>query len=113
MHNKRSYIDEFIALPDEEKERIVAEYDKPFAVDRFKPLTPAQRRKWNTLQAAMKAEHRKAVGRPKKGAGAKIISLSVEKALLKRADAAAKQNGMTRAQLVAQGLEMALSKLAS
>lgn len=42
MTKKRSYIDEFIALPDEEKDRIVAQYDREFIVDEFKPFTRAQ-----------------------------------------------------------------------
>jgi metal-responsive CopG/Arc/MetJ family transcriptional regulator len=61
----------------------------------------------------MKTEHRKKVGRPKKGAGVKVISLSVEKKLLERADAAARRKGISRAELVATGLELALAKMAS
>jgi hypothetical protein len=44
------------------------------------------------------------MGRPKIGKGAKTISLTVEKDLLDQADAYAKQHGITRAKLVAQGL---------
>jgi len=113
MNKQKSYYQRFMEMSDAEREQEVAQFDREFIADEFKPLTPAQRRKWNKLQAAMKAEHRKAVGRPKKGAGVKVISLSVEKNLLERADAAAKKNDLTRAQLVARGLELALAKLAS
>ena len=65
-------------------------------------MTPAERKRWGRI--------RKAMGRPKIGAGAKVISLSVEKGLLERADAYAGRKGLKRAQLVALGLEMALAR---
>lgn len=48
-------------------------------------------------------------GRPKLGAhGVKVISLSVELDLLKRADAYAKKHGLKRAELVTQALNTLL-----
>jgi hypothetical protein len=43
-------------------------------------------------------------GRPRKGLGAKTISLTVERALLARSDAYAKRLGISRAELVQRGL---------
>jgi hypothetical protein len=100
MMKKRSPIDEFIALSDAEKEKIVAEFDKEFIADTFKPLTPAQRKWWNRV--------RRKHGRPRKGLGHKVISVSLEKGLLKRADAFVKKSGTTRAALIARGLESIL-----
>jgi hypothetical protein len=49
------------------------------------------------------------MGRPKVGKGARVISLSVERGLLELADAYARRTGMSRAQLVARGLENILA----
>jgi hypothetical protein len=100
-NNKPSMIDAFLKLPDEEKERQWKEFDKEFIADTFKPLTPAQRALW---------ERAKRRGRPIVGQGAKVISLSVERQLLKQADARAKALGISRAELVAQGLRAVLAK---
>jgi hypothetical protein len=43
-------------------------------------------------------------GRPRVGAGAKRINITVEQTLLKKADNYARKNGLTRAAVVAQGL---------
>ena len=100
---KMSPVEAFLALPDEEKERQWKEFDKEYIADTFKPLTPAQRAQW---------ERAKRRGRPKVGAGAKVISLSVEMGLLKEADAAAKANGLSRAEVFARGLRSILPKMA-
>jgi hypothetical protein len=63
------------------------------------------------LTAAQKAQHRRAKrrpGRPRRGEGVRVISLSVEESLLRRADARAKDEGISRAQLFARGLESVL-----
>lgn len=51
-------------------------------------------------------------GRPVVGEGAKVISLTVERSLLARADALAKKRGISRAALVAQSLETILRRVA-
>jgi hypothetical protein len=96
---RQSDIEDFIALPDSEKERIVnqieAETPEQFLA-RSRPLNAQERRQWRRFKAKM--------GRPKIGKSAKTISLTVEKELLKQADAYAKRHGLSRAKLVAQGL---------
>jgi len=95
---KRSPIDEFIALPDAEKERIYQEIEAESTesmLARSRPLSAQERRQWKRF---------KALGRPKVGKGARTISLTVEKSLLAKADAYAKRVGISRAKLVAQGL---------
>jgi hypothetical protein len=96
---KKSDIEEFIALPDAEKERIVKRIEAQTPQQRLvrsRPLNARERKQWRRFKAKM--------GRPKIGKGAKTISLTVEKDLLDQADAYAKQHGITRAKLVAQGL---------
>jgi hypothetical protein len=90
----------FDALSAEDKERIYQEIDRmtPDEMEaRSKPLTAAQRAKW--VRAT-----KKKMGRPKIGAGCQAISVTLEKGLLKRADACAKRHGLKRAQLIAKGL---------
>lgn len=104
---KKSDIDEFIGLPDSEKERIFAELDAETpeqSLARSRPLNASERRQWRRFKAKM--------GRPKIGKGAKTISLTVEKELLKEADAYAKRHKISRAQLVAKGLKAILGSAA-
>ena len=98
----RTPIERFIALPDAEKDRIAAEFDEEFVAERARPLTAAERKLWQKA--------RRKPGRPKVGQGVKVISLSVEMGLLKRADALARKRKLTRAQLVSRALEAALAK---
>jgi hypothetical protein len=74
--------------------------------------------KWNVsggedTDAGNRARHKKFLrkGRPKFGKdGVKVISLSMEKQLLKRADAHAKKNGLKRAEFFSQAVRVALGK---
>lgn len=95
-----SPIEAFIALSDEEKEKIVSEFDQESVIDTFRPLSPAQRKQWNRIK--------RKPGRPIKGKGHKVISVSLEKDLLKRADSFVQKTGTTRASLIAKGLEAIL-----
>ncbi|MFI5379916.1 MAG: hypothetical protein ACHRHE_11510 [Tepidisphaerales bacterium] len=104
---KKSDIDEFIALADSEKERIVKEIEAESPRQRLarsRPLNARERQQWRRFKAKM--------GRPKLGRGAKTISLTVEKGLLEQADAYAKQRGVSRASLVAQGLRAVMGSAA-
>ena len=98
-----SPIADFNALPDAQKQRQAAEFDRPFVADTFGPLPPAQQKLWRKAK-------RRGPGRPKKGEGVKTIALSVEKGLLRRADAFAKRRKITRADLVAEALQSLLAK---
>jgi hypothetical protein len=77
------------------------EFDREFVFDKFKPLAAADRRRF--------ARAEKKMARPKIGQAAKVISVSVEQGLLQRADAWAKDHDLSRAQLVARGLELAMA----
>jgi len=104
---KKSDIEEFIALPDSEKERIFQELENESPEDRLarsRPLNAREREQWRRFKAR--------AGRPKVGKGAKAISLTVEIDLLKKADAYAKRHGISRAKLVAQGLRAVIGSAA-
>jgi len=91
----------FEALPDSEKERIYQEIDSKTSAQllaKSKPLTPRQRAKWNRAKKNLG-------GRPKLGKeGTSIVSVTVEKRLLREVDAYAKLHGMKRSELVSVGL---------
>jgi len=79
-----------------------ARYDRPFGGwEEFKPMTTADRR--------MHQQARRR-GRPKVGRGAKRVMITVEKGLLKAADDYAKRVGMSRSELVANGIRSVLPK---
>ena len=96
---RKSAIDDFIALPDSEKDRIVKEIEARTPQEhlaRSRPLNAKERQQWRRFKSR--------AGRPTIGKGVTTISLTVEKDLLKKADAYAKRHGMSRANLVAKGL---------
>lgn len=75
------------------------EFDREFISDTFLPL-----------DAEAKKRHARARkrGRPKRGRGAKVVSVTVERSVLEQADAFAKRHHLTRAALVEMGLRMVL-----
>jgi hypothetical protein len=95
---RKSLIDQFIAFSDSQKVRIVRQIEAETPEQRLarsRPLYARERAQWRRF---------KKLGRPKIGKGGKASSLTVERDLLKRADAYAKRHGISRARLIAQGL---------
>jgi hypothetical protein len=80
-----------------ELDRLGAEAAK-VTFENTRPLTVDARRA--LARAARKG------GRPRVGAGAKRINITVERALLSKADAYARRHKLTRAAVVAKGLRM-------
>jgi hypothetical protein len=98
----------FEALSDADKERVWEYYNRPIPASETRPLTPAERRRWDKDRE--KDRRQRKAGRPKAGNGARMISVSVDGHLLSRADAYAKGHGLTRAELIERGLELALAR---
>ena len=97
----------FEALPLREKEHIAAEIESESPqrrLARSTPLTARQRSAWRKFQKNM--------GRPKIGNGSKVISVSVERGLLRQVDAFAKRTGMTRSELIARGMRAVMGNAA-
>jgi hypothetical protein len=98
---------EFLLLPLPDRQRIVAEIEAQSPEDRLArstPLTPVLRRRWSKFKRGR--------GRPQSGRGSTVVSLSVEKDLLKRADAYAKTHGLKRSELLTRGLQNVLGEKA-
>jgi hypothetical protein len=70
-----------------------------------KALTKSQRVRFKRFQKRANAG-----GRPVVGKGAKPIAVTIEKGLLKEADAYAKAHGLKRAELIAQGLRRVIGR---
>ena len=107
MATKKDPIAAFEALPDEEKERIWRELDSmtPEQIRaRSRPLNAEERKLWQRFK--------RKVGRPKIGKGVKIVSVGLEKDLLKKADALAKRRGVNRSALVTEALKAMIASAA-
>jgi len=68
------------------------EYDAPDAFVKTRTMTPAERAEERVLRR----------GRPKIGKGAKKISISLERGVLRDADALARKEGVKRSELIAR-----------
>ncbi len=79
------------------------EFDDPDYLPRNLPLS-AEEKQW-----VARSFPKRAVGRPKRGKGCKRVLVSMEKGLLQQADAFARTHKMTRSQLIARGLSLAMS----
>jgi hypothetical protein len=73
-----------------------------------RPMNAAERSAWAKARAKKPTR-----GRPVTGEGVQVISLSMEKGLLRRADKARAKAHKTRAEIVAAALEIYLSRIAS
>lgn len=89
-------------LNTEELAQETAEFDEEFVADTFREPDRA-------AAAKLKKAKRKR-GRPKVGKGATVISVSLEKGLLTKANKLAKRLRISRAQLISRGLRNLLAK---
>jgi hypothetical protein len=80
--------------------KATAEFDGELVIDRCRELSPDEKAQWERA--------RRKPGRPKVGNGAQVISISIEKGLLDRADRLARKLQLPRTQLIALGLETLL-----
>ena len=85
-----------------ELRKATAKYDREFIADEFGPPPAEALAQWE------RAKRKR--GRPRQGKGATVISLSIERGLLRKADSLAKRKGLSRAQLVALGLKSMLAE---
>ena len=80
-----------------------AQFDKELVIDQSREPTREERLQWG------RAKRKR--GRPKQGV--QIISVSIEKGLLKRTDQLARKPHTQRTRLIARGLEAVLSEEAA
>lgn len=80
---------------------VVSDFDQEMVIESFSDAPALERAKWERATAKR--------GRPRQGSGATVISVSVERSLLQRADLTARRLGITRSDLIARGLRAALA----
>lgn len=78
------------------------EFDKEFVIDTFRPMNAAERAQWERMK--------RKPGRPRVGEGVEVVSVSIERGLLKKSDRLAKKLKVSRAKLIAAGLERMLAE---
>jgi hypothetical protein len=100
MANK-SIVAKYEKMTGRELNAEAAEFDKEMIISQSKPLTAEERAWWERV--------RRQPGRPRRGRGAKVISVSVEQELLARTDVLAKSLGISRALLIQRGLKAVLA----
>jgi hypothetical protein len=98
---KKSVIAKYEKMPPKELKAATAKFDQEFVAEESRPLNAEERALW--------AKARRKPGRPKVGRGVRVISVSVERALLGRSDALAQRLGISRASLVSRGLKAVLA----
>lgn len=101
MKPRKSLVKRYAALSPAALRERTREFDEEMVVERSRPLNARERRLWEKA--------RRKPGRPKRGAGVKVISVSVERGLLGRSDQLAKALGISRAALIERGLETVLA----
>jgi hypothetical protein len=101
---KRSFVEEFIALPDEDKDRIAAEFNREFSINDTKPLTARERRQWERIVRKDRAAQKRA-------RSAKVrVSLALDGDLVHRMDTYAEAHGLSRSELFTRGAEAILAR---
>jgi hypothetical protein len=100
MRAKRNVVARYERADPDELARITKVFDEEMFIDRSRPLTESERREWET--------RRRKPGRPRRGAGVKVVSVSVERTLLSQSDALARRLGISRASLIERGLRQIL-----
>jgi hypothetical protein len=94
--------EKFDAMTDAQRAKVFAEFEAETPEQRqarSAPMNAGERAWWKRVQKKLKA------GRPRFGKnGTQIVSVTVEKGLLKQADAYAKAKGMKRSELFAVSL---------
>lgn len=89
----------------DELQEATRQFDREFVMDEARPLTTAERAKWERMK--------RKPGRPRVGEGVEVVSLSIERGLLGRTDKLAKKLKVSRAKLVAAGLQRVLAEAAA
>ena len=101
MRRKKNVTGKYLRMTTRELAAETAQFDKEMIVAASQPLTGEERAWWEKV--------RRRPGRPRRGSGAKVISVSVEQELLAKSDVLAKSLGISRALLIERGLKAVLA----
>ena len=101
MTSKKSVVGKYARMTAAELRAETAKFDREMVVTKSRPLTAEERAWWRRV--------RRRPGRPRRGRGAKVISVSLEQELLARSDVLARTLGISRALLIERGLKAVLA----
>ena len=101
MRGKKSVVARCARMTADQLRSETAGFDEEMVVSKSRPLTAEERAWWERV--------RRRPGRPRRGRGARVISVSLEQELLARSDALAKNLGISRALLIERGLKAVLA----
>jgi hypothetical protein len=101
MTGKKSVVSKYQRMTADELRSATSELDRDMIVTESRPLSAEERAWWERV--------RRRPGRPRRGKGAKVISVSLEQELLAKSDALAKSLGISRALLIERGLKAVLA----
>lgn len=90
----------FWEMDSQELKQDTAEFDQEFVDETFGEPTPDQQKQLD------RAKRKR--GRPRVGQGVEVVSVSIEKGLLRAVDDLAKRRKVKRAELISQGLRAIL-----
>jgi hypothetical protein len=100
--NGKKHTKPYDRMTSQELAKAAAKFDAEIVIDSSREQTSAERAQWQ------RAKRKR--GRPRVGRGVQVISVSIEKGLLKKTDQLAKKLGVRRTQLISRGLEAVLSE---
>jgi hypothetical protein len=101
MRRKKNTTGKYMRMTAKQLRAETAEFDREMIVTKSQPLTAEERAWWEKM--------RRRPGRPRRGSGAKVISVSVEQELLAKSDVLARNLGVSRALLIERGLKAVLA----
>ena len=93
-------------MTDAQRDRFTRQFEGELDPADFVEPSPQERARHDRVIARARANAKR--GRPRIGKGARRLMVTVERGLLERADAFARDHGLTRAALIARGLEAVL-----
>ena len=86
----------------EELGAATAEFNEPFAFERSRPLNREERAQWERMKRKR--------GRPRRGRGAKVVSVSFERGFLAELDRLARRLKTSRSRLLAAGAQRIMAE---
>ncbi len=98
---KKSVVSKYERMTAAELRAQTAEFDREMVAAKSRPLTAEERAWWRRV--------RRQPGRPRRGRGVKVISVSLEQDLLARSDVLARNLGISRALLIERGIKAVLA----
>lgn len=90
----------FLQMNGSERDQVVKELDHEIDFEETRPLSPKGKALWKRARGS--------VGSPRAGRKTKAVVIAVDQSLLDRSDAYARQQGISRSELIAKGLQAVL-----